>query len=187
MLNIPEDIHEHGRKAIEYEIPWLVSGAVHLLDQLLTEDMRVLEFGSGGSTLFFSKRVKSVLSYESSLKWFLKMAETLGTKGNCENVEIVFHTKEELEKDFPDGPFDCILIDNVITRRRTSVERGWLLKKSLPLLAGPKILVLDNYQVIHSDRATRELLTEVYKSRYRKRTYNCPGWKGGGTRVFYGK
>ena len=39
-------------------IPWLPPAAVNYLDQLLSPEMRVLEYGAGGSTLWLAERVK---------------------------------------------------------------------------------------------------------------------------------
>src|SRR5207247_3481434 len=40
------------------------------LDSWLNPQMSVCEYGSGGSTLFFARRVKSVFSIEDNLRWF---------------------------------------------------------------------------------------------------------------------
>jgi predicted O-methyltransferase YrrM len=178
MIRLPENIHD-GKKTIEYEIPWLVPESIFLLDRLLTKDMRVLEFGSGGSTLFFSKRVKSVLSFEHNPKWSLEILRVLNKK-RITNVTLIFCTEEEIEDNFPTDTFNCILIDS-----NPRHLRGWLLKKSLPLLRDPKILVLDNYRVFRPDELTNELFVETYGLDYQKNTYNRSGWKGKGTRVFY--
>jgi hypothetical protein len=49
---------------LEDAIPWLTYPAIAFLNTFLTNDMRVYEFGTGGSTLFFAKRVKEVFSVE---------------------------------------------------------------------------------------------------------------------------
>lgn len=57
------------------EKPWLVEGAIDFLGHLTFEnpDMKVLETGAGGSTLWFSRRVSYVVSLEHSKKWFDKI------------------------------------------------------------------------------------------------------------------
>jgi len=181
-VKIPENIHT-GKETLEYEVPWLVPEAIFLLDKLLTKDMRVLEFGSGGSTLFFSKRTRSVTSFEDDLKWYTKVLGILNKK-KITNVGLVFYTKKWLEDNFPTDGFNCVLIDNKISRN--GVRRKWLLEKSVPLLTEPKIFILDNYGTFSSDKLTDEAFIEKYSLEgCREETYNHPKWKGCGTRVFY--
>lgn len=51
--------------------------AISWLERKLTRGMNVFEWGSGGSTLFISKRVKAVTSIEHDIKWFKKMKQTI--------------------------------------------------------------------------------------------------------------
>jgi hypothetical protein len=65
-------------------IPWICFAAIDFLDKLLTKDMRVYEFGSGGSTLFFANRVKEVISVEHDPEWFKKVFEKVSSETtNC--------------------------------------------------------------------------------------------------------
>lgn len=176
MVRIPRNMHT-GKETLEYEIPWMVPGAIILLDELLTKDMRVLEFGSGGSTLFFSRRAKSVLSYESVRGWYNRMLDIVRGRG-ISNVELVFYAGRDVD---PVGPFDCILVDPL------GDPRGWLVKKSIPLLTGPKILVLDNYGRFPFDAQDTKLLAQQYRGDSVVKTYNFPGYSGRGTRVIFDK
>jgi len=49
--------------------PWLHPDAVEYLEGLLTPEMRVLEHGGGGSTLWFAERVKRVVTTEGDPDW----------------------------------------------------------------------------------------------------------------------
>lgn len=67
-------------------IPWIVFRAKDWLDKNIRSDMRVFEWGSGGSTLYFSKRVKEIVSIEHNKIWHEEVSNTifkLGVK-NCE-------------------------------------------------------------------------------------------------------
>ena len=58
------------RRPTEIEpYPWLSDEATQYLENLLTPDMEVLEFGAGGSTLWFASRVKHVTSFEHDPDW----------------------------------------------------------------------------------------------------------------------
>ncbi len=50
--------------------PWMSFPVIEELEKILKNNQIVFEYGSGGSTLFFSKRVKRVFSIEHSKKWF---------------------------------------------------------------------------------------------------------------------
>lgn len=55
---------------LHFQIPWLVFGSIDFLEDWLQKDMKMLEYGSGGSTLFFAKRVDTVYSVEHDPEWF---------------------------------------------------------------------------------------------------------------------
>jgi len=66
--------------------PWISFTAIRSLENYLTKKMRVFEFGSGGSTLFFSKRVEKVVSVEHHKLWFEKVNLFL-KEMNLTNIE----------------------------------------------------------------------------------------------------
>jgi len=54
---------------VELELPWFSYAAIDFLEKYLRPETRVFEFGSGGSTLFFAQRVKSVSTVEDNAHW----------------------------------------------------------------------------------------------------------------------
>lgn len=50
--------------------PWIAHLAFERLKTLIFPEMKILEFGSGGSTLFFKDKVKSIYSIEHDEQWF---------------------------------------------------------------------------------------------------------------------
>ena len=123
------------------ERPWLTFAAIRFLEQNLTRDMRVFEYGSGGSTLFFAEHVKAGVSVEHDLVWKKKVSEALRQKGyrnwQMRVFELPFNAsllqdpsdpnsyasgriryRKQSFKDYaisieeyPDGYFDVVLID----------------------------------------------------------------------------
>jgi hypothetical protein len=63
------------------DAPWLVAGAVHLLETWLRSDDIVVEFGSGRSTLWFSERVGRVISIEHDPDWYGRVRDRLDVAG----------------------------------------------------------------------------------------------------------
>lgn len=65
--------------------PWLTYPAISWLNKYINKEMKVFEFGSGNSTLFFSNRAASVISVEHDEKWYGKVAAQLKNNNiqNC--------------------------------------------------------------------------------------------------------
>ena len=51
------------------QVPWLTFQAIAFLERWLTPVMSVHEWGCGGSTVFFAKRCKSVMSVDHAEPW----------------------------------------------------------------------------------------------------------------------
>lgn len=60
-------------------IPWISPDAIRALSRLLNNEMIGFEYGSGGSTIFYSKLLKSVHSVEHYEPWFDKVGTMLST------------------------------------------------------------------------------------------------------------
>ena len=176
MVVLPDNA-ENGKQTMEYEVPWFVPESIHFLDELLTKDMSVLEFGSGGSTIFFSRRVKSVVSYENFPVWYSNMLFALRSKG-ITNVDMQFYKGREA---YPTGEFNCILIDPY------GPEWGWLLQRTIPLLTGPKIFIIDNYSHHPFDAMDMKVFDQQYGEDYVIKTWDHPEWSGSGTRIYMSK
>ena len=81
----PEWVFRLKRKSLEGEIPWVCFQALNFLKKIVNPDMRVYEFGSGGSTFFFAKHVDSVVSVEHDKEWYnlVSKAADLRKYYNC--------------------------------------------------------------------------------------------------------
>jgi len=76
------------RKPIDAEgnaLPWMNYAIIDFLKKRLNADMRLFEWGSGYSTLFFASRVKSVVSLEYNEHWFNLIKEQVPG-----NVEVIY-------------------------------------------------------------------------------------------------
>ena len=91
-------------------VPWITYPAIDFLDSIIDSDWSVFEWGSGNSTLWWSKRVKQVHATESDLNWFQEVQPRLPN-----NAQISHYTSEkEYSKSihgFDDNYFDVIVID----------------------------------------------------------------------------
>lgn len=87
-----------GKKnALNENVPWVTFAAIKFLDQKLTKDMRVFEYGSGGSSIFFAERVKEVISIEHDKSWSQKVLEKIQTHGYKNSQLRLVEPKEDLQ------------------------------------------------------------------------------------------
>jgi predicted O-methyltransferase YrrM len=171
---------------MRYELPWITPEAVVRLNDLLSEDMHVLEYGSGGSTLFFSNRCKLVVSFDSDPLWIIKVIEKMwSSPAYKRNVEMYFiKNYEEFLNKFPDQKFNCVFIDS----KRKFLNRDVMLTECLTVLAEPTIIVLDNYALRRMYPKTfnlngQELLDYLQLDGFTEEIYDYDRWGGGGTKI----
>lgn len=74
--------------ALRRETPWIPFRARAWLESYLAPDMRVFEYGSGGSTLYLARRVKELVSVEHDEDWYALVSRQLATAGirNCRYI-----------------------------------------------------------------------------------------------------
>jgi hypothetical protein len=77
------------RSPVDLELPWFSYSAIRFLDKTVKPDMLVYEYGSGGSTLYFSKRCARVVSVEDNSRWFERVGWILHRR-NITNADLRF-------------------------------------------------------------------------------------------------
>lgn len=80
----------HSRTPLELEIPWFSYAAIEFLEKALQPQMTVCEYGSGGSTIFFARRVRAVYAIEDNPKWHELVVKRIQELG-ITNAELVLH------------------------------------------------------------------------------------------------
>lgn len=130
-FNTKQSINLHGKP-----IPWMTYPFLEFVEKRLNNSMKVFEYGSGNSTLWWADQVKQVISCEHDLSWFQQVEKEIPI-----NVEI-YHC------DLSDGSkysefvsrynklFDIIVIDG---RQRVSC-----VKNSLSALTDEGVVIWDN-------------------------------------------
>ncbi len=109
-----------GKTPLDLELPWFSYAAIDFLDVFLEPHMTVCEYGSGGSTIFFARRVKSVYSIEDNPHWFELVSARI-KREQLNNVTLSlypfdfknpagFENSSYLHA-MPDEKFDVIVID----------------------------------------------------------------------------
>jgi len=129
--------------------PWMNYCLIELLKNRLKRDIKICEYGSGNSTLFFANRVDHVVSIEYDQKWYDLIHLKLKSE-NLRNVEYVFCSLGENYADKIlelDGLFDLVVIDG---RQRVNCA----------ITANSK---LTNMGVILLDDSNRVKYSEIFK------------------------
>lgn len=110
----------NGSTPLDLEVPWFSYAAIDFLEGFLKPGMKVFEYGSGGSTLFFARRVKSVFSVEDNPKWFELVSKRVREKaiGNVTLTLCPFDFKNPVGFEesaylnaLPEEHFDVIVVD----------------------------------------------------------------------------
>ncbi len=91
--------HLPGRPASGENTLWITFGATEFLKQISHKDMQLFEYGSGGSTMFWSGRVKHVVSVEHDKAWYEKMKKEF-RELKIDNVDYFF-IQPETDPHFP--------------------------------------------------------------------------------------
>lgn len=113
--------------------PWLTFDAVVRLDGLIRSDWRMVEFGSGMSTLWFAERVASLHSIEHDPAWYATVAARLPAgvrydlRGPSSYCDLADH---------PDGSLDLVVVDGI--------QRAECVRAAIPKLRPGGWLYLDN-------------------------------------------
>jgi len=110
----------NGATPLDLELPWFSYSAIDYLAKYLNPDMEVCEYGSGGSTLFFARRTRSVFSIEDNKAWYELVTDRVKQLG-LKNVKLTFHPfdvknpvgfdKSDYLLALPNRKFDIIVID----------------------------------------------------------------------------
>ncbi|PCJ97178.1 MAG: hypothetical protein COA50_05945 [Flavobacteriaceae bacterium] len=128
-------------------IPFIVFDAIHKFDAILSPGDKVLEFGSGNSTLWFLEKQCRVSSFEHSTTWHKVLNEYINSTRYSEETlnHFSYHISENKTtwkhiEEMDDESFDLILVDsaNEFNNRNECIER------SFPKLKKGGWMVLDN-------------------------------------------
>lgn len=103
-----------AKKLFDYypPAPCIVYGAQKTLNLIIKKDMRVVEFGSGQSTLWYAQRCKEIISHETTDKWYRKITKQL-SDANCKNAELVMWDGKSIMEKIKIPPPDLIIIDGI--------------------------------------------------------------------------
>ncbi len=138
---------EKNYRHLNPDKPWLAPAANEFLEGYLKPTDIMLEFGSGRSTLWFSKRVMHITSVEHNPEWFKKIKDKIKDL-SINNITYILHPKQDetipasetnyvnATHEFEPSSLDVVLVDGTY--------RAQCVLKSLPLLKPGGLLIIDN-------------------------------------------
>lgn len=114
-------------------IPWTTYSFIDFIKTRLNKDLKVFEYGSGNSTLFFAARVSNVISCEHNKVWIDELKNYI--PANC---KVLPADENDYEKAIHKaaGKYDIIFVD--------AVKRNECIRESLQYLEEDGVLILDD-------------------------------------------
>ena len=141
------------RRSLFREHPIITDGAKDFLEEFVREcgQVRVLEFGGGGSTIWFARNAARLITVEHDEFWFGHLRERLREMRLEQNVQLMHcsrpyhHVADQLQ----DGSVDLVLVDG---RDRVRCALA-----STRVLRSGGVMMLDNSERAHYSRVHDEL------------------------------
>lgn len=104
-------------------LPWMTYPAIDFLKSRIGKEMSIFEYGCGESTLWWSKRVKEVISVEHDRVWYGNIAAKIPENVNLLQIDLEYGGRySSIISDYRDC-FDIIVIDG---RDRVNCARNCL-------------------------------------------------------------
>jgi predicted O-methyltransferase YrrM len=137
------------------QLPWINYPAMERLRAILTREFKVLEFGSGLSTLWLSQRCALVVTIENDPDWFAVVQSEAG-----ENVDARLCTEPEeycRVSGYSERYFDLVIVDGRWRDRAT--------RKALQMVPSGGHIYLDNSDVQDTEhQEAKSLLLNASRS-----------------------
>ncbi|CAM3526902.1 hypothetical protein [Marinicrinis lubricantis] len=92
-------------------IPWITYPALHFLENRISREMTVFEYGSGYSTLWWADKVKEVYTCEHDLKWEAKLRKEMPINVKMQYIELDYGGDYCKEVKKYKGEFDVVIVD----------------------------------------------------------------------------
>ena len=124
---------------------WISKPAKEQLEKMLKPNMEGLEFGSGCSTIWLARRVKSLVSVEHDKEWYNRVTKLI-EQNNIKNVKLIYAESKDYLKVLqrhPNGTLDFVFSDGLKQFRSKCITASW------PKLKKGGIMIIDNSETTH--------------------------------------
>lgn len=117
-------------------IPWCTYSFIKFIEPRLKKNFTVFEFGSGNSTLWYSNRVKNIISVESDKEWFNFIFSKLPQNAHIIFKRLDYNGEYCRSVNAENTKFNLIIIDGR--------DRINCIKCSVDSLAEDGVIIFDN-------------------------------------------
>ncbi len=117
-------------------LPWITYPIISFLNGKKLKDLTVFEYGSGNSTMWWSKRVSNITSCEHDFKWYNYFKEKIPSNVNYKYCELDYGGEYSKIAQNCSEQFNIIVIDG---RDRVNCA-----KSSLTALNSDGVIIWDN-------------------------------------------
>lgn len=153
--------------------PALSLGALLELENIVHNQQKVLEVGSGGSTIFWAKNCFNIKSFETDPDWFKTVNRKISRLRNVEhkllnNKQIIKKINEETN-----NHYHIILINS----NPKQSDRLAIANEAIAKVRRRGILIVNNYQIYGMQDFN-------VPSSWESRTFDQLHYSGGGTKIY---
>ncbi|GAA0892351.1 hypothetical protein GCM10009122_20300 [Fulvivirga kasyanovii] len=134
-------------------IPWLSYSFLYFIDPRLNSKLRMFEYGSGNSTIYFAKRIKSITSVEHDPNWYKVVRSKVGGNAELHLLNLDETYVSQIQK--TDSKFDLILVDG---RMRVKC-----IMESYKYLSEDGVIIVDDSQREKYQEGLNFLLSNGFK------------------------
>jgi tRNA A58 N-methylase Trm61 len=136
-------------------IPWMNYHVIQFLEQRLTRNLSLFEYGSGNSTSFYASLVKNVTSIEMNEQWYEYVRQTIPS-----NVRLILFEAGSQENYCEiarqqDQKFDVIVVD--------AEKRVDCLKQAPAALTDTGVIILDDADVTNHAEGIDFLVNQGFR------------------------
>lgn len=123
-------------------LPWMTYPAIEFLQNYVSQNHEIFEFGCGASTIFFAKKAKKVYGLETNQNWLNLINEKLQSLDLEAQIELMENGIDNKNYEiFPqkfEKKFDIIVID--------SLKRFLCAQNAINFIKDDGIIILDDSQ-----------------------------------------
>lgn len=117
-------------------LPWVTYPFIDFIESRLNKSMEIFEFGSGNSTIWYAKKVKSIDSVEHDQNWYEKVKSNLPDNASIHYCHLEYGKEYCQYAKYLNKKFDLIIIDGR--------DRVNCIKYSVECLTFSGVIILDD-------------------------------------------
>lgn len=136
-------------------IPWMTYSSISFIEPKLKKNMRIFEYGSGNSTLFYAEKVNYVIGVEHNKEWVEKLRELIPDNVKIEHEILEYAGNYCKKANSYVEKFDIIIIDGR--------DRVNCILESVHAISERGVIILDDSERIEYQEGKDFLVEKGFK------------------------